>query len=94
VSVFSCWEVAKLDSGGKITLPVPIGDWLDIALADPGIGLLGLTPKIVVEANHLPGQFHRDPADQLIVATARIYNCTLVTMDIAIRNYPYVQLAP
>ncbi|MDX2042446.1 MAG: type II toxin-antitoxin system VapC family toxin [Acidobacteriota bacterium] len=78
VSIFSCWEVAKLDSGRKISLPVPIQEWLDMALADPGIRLIGLTPQIIVEANNLPGQFHRDPADQLIVATARVYGCPLV----------------
>lgn len=94
VSVFSCSEVAKLDSGGKITLPIPIRDWLNIALAEPNVRLLDLTPEIVVDSTHLPGQFHRDPADQLIVATARVYNCPLVTMDTAIRNYPHVQIAP
>lgn len=94
VSVFSCWEVAKLDVLGRVILPLPINDWLKFALAEPGIRLLDLTPAIVVEANHLPGKFHRDPADQLIVATARVYNCPLVTMDTAIRNYSHVQLAP
>jgi len=94
VSIFSCWEVAKLDSSRKISLPVPIEDWLDMALADTGIRLIGLTPQIIVEANKLPGQFHRDPADQLIVATARVYRCPLVTMDTKIRQYPHVQTVP
>jgi len=52
-----------------------------------------LTPEIIVESTQLPGEFHRDPADQLIVATSRILNIPLVTMDHAIRNYPHVQLA-
>ncbi|MGE0886760.1 MAG: type II toxin-antitoxin system VapC family toxin [Blastocatellales bacterium] len=94
VSVFSCWEIAKLDTLGRLILPLPISDWLNFALAEPGLRLLDLTTEIAVEANHLPGQFHRDPADQLIVATARVHNCPLVTMDEAIRNYQHVQTAP
>ena len=94
VSVFSCWEVAKLDLLGRLPLPLPINDWLRFALAEPGIKLLDITPEIAVESNHLPGNFHRDPADQLIVATARVHGCPLVTLDGKIRNYPHVQLAP
>ena len=93
VSVFSCWEVAKLDLLGRLPLHLPINDWLKFALAEPGIKLLDLTPEIAVESNHLPGNFHRDPADQLIVATARVYGCPLVTLDGKIRRYPHVQLA-
>jgi PIN domain nuclease of toxin-antitoxin system len=94
VSIFSCWEVAKLDLLGRVQLPYPINAWLQFALAEPGIKLLDLTPAIVVEANHLPGDFHRDPADQLIVATARVHGCPLVTQDGKIRQYPHVQIAP
>lgn len=94
VSVISCWEVAKLIERGKLTLPLPIADWIDQALVHPGIRLLELTPRIAIESTQLPGAFHRDPSDQLIVATARIHNCPLVTVDTAIRNYPHVQLAP
>ncbi len=56
--------------------------------------LLDLTPSIVVESTQLPGTFHRDPADQLIVATARIYNCVLMTIDPKIVAYPHVQTLP
>ena len=56
--------------------------------------IIELTPRIAVEATQLPGVFHRDPADQLIVATARVYGCPLVTMDTKIRQYPHVQTAP
>ena len=45
---------------------VPVTEWLDQALAYPGIRLLELTPRIIVESTQLPGTFHRDPADQLI----------------------------
>ncbi len=91
VSVISCWEVAKLVEYGKLVLPLPVEDWLKQALAYPGIRLLELTPRIVVESTQLPAPFHRDPADQLIVATARGYNCPLMTEDSKILNYAHVQ---
>jgi PIN domain nuclease of toxin-antitoxin system len=94
VSAISCWEVVKLVERGRLSLPVPVGQWLNQALSYPGVRLLPLSPEIAVESTHLPGTFHRDPADQIIVATARIYNCPLVTMDQSIRAYPHVQVAP
>ncbi|HYU31411.1 MAG TPA: type II toxin-antitoxin system VapC family toxin [Thermoanaerobaculia bacterium] len=67
VSIISCWEVAKLVEYRRLDLPGPIEEWLEQALQYPGIRLLHLTPRIVVESTQLPGNFHRDPADQLIV---------------------------
>jgi PIN domain nuclease of toxin-antitoxin system len=69
-----------------------VEDWLDQALSYPGIRLLDLTPRIVVESTQLPGNFHRDPADQLIVATARVLHCALMTVDEQIARYPHVQI--
>ena len=94
ISAISCWEVAKLVEYNRLTLPVPAGEWLDQALAYPGMRLLDLTPRFAVESTQLPGAFHRDPADQMIVATARVYDCPLVTLDRKIRSYQHVQLAP
>lgn len=92
VSIFSCWEVAKLVELGKLTLHCDIHEWIDTALTYPGIQLLNLTPQIVIESTQLPGEFHRDPADQIIVATARIHNCPLLTVDDKILNYSHVKL--
>lgn len=94
VCAISCWEVAKLVEGGRIKLSLPVGDWLTAALAYPGIRLLDLSPAVAVESTQLPGVFHRDPADQIIVATARLYACPLVTMDRQIRAYAHVQTMP
>lgn len=94
ISAISCWEVAKLVERGRLVLPNRVNEWLDIALAYPGMRLLELTPQICVESTQLPGNFHRDPADQIIVATARVYNCPLVTMDEKILSYQYVQTLP
>lgn len=94
VSAISCWEIAKLVEYGRLSLPVPVGEWLDWALDYPGVRLLELTPRIAVESTQLPGTFHRDPADQLIVAAARVYDCPLITLDQKILSYPHVKLAP
>lgn len=91
VSAISCWEIAKLVEYGRLTLPCSLESWFEQALSYPGIRLLPLTPKIVIESTRLPGDFHRDPADQMIVATARIFDCPLVTSDRKIVNYPYVK---
>ena len=91
VSVISCWEIAKLCEYGRLDLPVEISEWFDAALAYSGVSLLNLTPEIAVESTRLPGDFHRDPFDQMIVATARIYGCPLVTTDRHILRYEHVQ---
>jgi PIN domain nuclease of toxin-antitoxin system len=91
VSAITCWEVAKLVSLSRITLTLPVDEWLDQALAYPGVQFIGLTPRIAIESTRLPGQFHRDPADQIIVATARVFDCELVTEDQRILDYPHVQ---
>ncbi len=92
ISVFSCWEVAKLVEVKKLILPCSIDEWMDTALAYPGIQQIELTPEIAIESTKLPGEFHRDPADQIIVATARIYDCPLLTVDEKILSYSHVQL--
>lgn len=92
VSVFSCWEVAKLVEIDRLAFHCPIDEWMDTALGYPGIQLLELTPRIVIESTRLPGEFHRDPADQIIVATARIHDCPLLTVDDKILKYSHVKL--
>jgi len=90
VSIISCWEVAKLVENNRLALSLAVDEWLTAALAYPGVQLLNLTIPIIIESTKLTG-FHRDPADQLIVATARIYGCPLLTADAKILAYPDVQ---
>ncbi len=90
VSILSCWEVAKLVERNRLILPLAIDVWLDTALTYPGVRLLDLTLPIVIESTQLSG-FHSDPFDQMIVATARIYRCPLLTIDAKILNYPDVE---
>jgi len=91
VSVISCWEVAKLVELNRLVLRCPVAEWIDQALAYPGIRLLYLTPRIAIKSTQLPGDFHRDPADQMIVATARTRGCPLLTADARILRYPHVK---
>ncbi len=91
VSAISCWEVAKLVEKRRLDLDRPVLDWIRIALTYPGIELLDLSPEIAAASADLPGTFHRDPADQIIVATARILGCRLATSDQKILDYEHVE---
>jgi len=94
VSAISCWEVAKLVQVGRLALRIDVRPWLDLATSGAGIAVLERTPEVAVESTRLPGTFHRDPADQIIVATSRILGCPLITMDQGIRTYPHVTPLP
>jgi PIN domain nuclease of toxin-antitoxin system len=91
VSTISVWEIAKLVEYRRLELPCALHRWFDKAMKYPGIRLIELTPQIAIESSQLPGEFHRDPADQIIVATARTYDCPLITSDGKIQNYHYVK---
>lgn len=91
LSSISCWEVAKLVERGRPILPCPLADWLDQALGYAGIQLLNLTPNIVGDSTQLPGEFHKDPAHQMIVSTARVHGCALLTADERILSYAHVE---
>jgi PIN domain nuclease of toxin-antitoxin system len=91
VSAMSCWEVAKLVERGRLQLACSIEEWMEQAVAYPGIRVLPLTPQIAIESTKLPAPFHRDPADQIIVATARMHDLSLLTMDRLILDYPHVR---
>jgi PIN domain nuclease of toxin-antitoxin system len=91
VSIISCWEVAKLVEHGRVTLPVTITSWLERATRPSVVQIIPLTLPIIVDATNLPEGFHKDPADQLIVATARTMGAVLLTIDEKIRTYEHVQ---
>lgn len=91
VSAISVWEVAMLVAKRRIRLDRPVEQWVDIALALPGIQLAALDPAIAVRSTQLPGELHRDPADRIIIATALERAAPIVTSDERIRSYPHVQ---
>ena len=94
ISTISLIEIARLVTAKRIILPLPIKEWFDIASAQPGIILISITPKIAVEAQTLPGNFHKDPADRIIVATARVLDVPVATVDKKILKYPSVKTIP
>jgi PIN domain nuclease of toxin-antitoxin system len=81
VSDISLWEVAMLVDQRRVRLDRPLRDWLETATAPPLVKRVGITPAIAAETASLPPAFHRDPADRILVATARILGATLLTAD-------------
>jgi PIN domain nuclease of toxin-antitoxin system len=93
VSAITLWEIAKLVQLGRLVLTSPVEEWLDQALAYPLVQVVPLSPSVAIESTRLPQPFHKDPADEIIVATARSFNYPLLTYDGKIRAYPFVSLA-
>lgn len=91
ISLISVWEVAKNVEKKRLVLDRPVSEWLDEAVTQPGLGVWELTRPVLVQSCELPQPFHGDPADQMLVATARHHGATLVTRDQRIRRYPHVQ---
>lgn len=87
ISAITCSEVAKLVEHQRLALSCPIAEWFRKAMEYPGIRLLELTAEIAIESTQLPNFQWRDPADQIIVATARIHQCPLVTSDEKLLRY-------
>ena len=81
VSDISLWEVATLQSLGRIRLSTALRAWLDKAVAPPLVRRHGISPAIAAELAALPDTFQRDPADRILVATARVFGATLLTQD-------------
>ena len=81
VSDISLWEAATLYSLGRLEFTLPLRDWLDKAVAPPLIRRQGISPAVAAELAALPDSFHRDPADRILVATARVLGATLLTQD-------------
>lgn len=93
LSLISVWEVAKKVEKGQLALDRPVGEWIDLATTQAGLHLAELTRPILVESCRLPPPFHGDPADQIIVATARDRDAIIVTKDRRIREYAHVRSA-
>lgn len=87
ISVISVWELNMLEKRGRVSLPTSIRLWIAEALQQPGVALAPLTPEIAIESVQLPGELHPDPADRILVATARITGATLLTKDRRLLDY-------
>ncbi|WP_414568036.1 type II toxin-antitoxin system VapC family toxin [Nostoc sp. CCY 9925] len=91
VSAISVWEIAVKHSNGKLPLPLPVNEWFALAKTRPGITIEPLDPLDAIASTQLPGDFHKDPADRIIVAIAYRRNIELMTCDQKILNYPHVK---
>ena len=87
VSVISVWEIGLLESKGRLALFIEYERWIKEALATPGLHLAPLSPSVAILSTRLPGEFHGDPADRFLVATARIEGARLLTKDRQILQY-------
>ena len=87
VAAISTWEVAMLEGRGRLRLSGDSLAWVRSALSAPGITQVPLSPEIAVASTRLPGNLHGDPADRILVATARMLDVTLVTQDELIQQY-------
>jgi PIN domain nuclease of toxin-antitoxin system len=87
ISAISIWEVALLQVKGRLRLSRDLDEWVRTGLSAPGVRLAELSPEILVESTRLPGAVHGDPADRMLIATARRLGATLVTRDAAILSY-------
>ena len=91
IASISIWEFAMMAAGKRIELTVSPLKWLSRAIEAAGITVVELSPEIALESCSLPEEFHKDPADRMIVATARMHNLILITKDQKILDYPHVK---
>lgn len=91
VSAVSSLEIARLVSGGLLELKGSLDRWVRTAVDSIEARSIGIDHRIAIEAYKLPGRFHKDPADRMLVATARINDLTLVTADERILAYRAVR---
>jgi PIN domain nuclease of toxin-antitoxin system len=81
VSDISLWEIATLSRLGRIRLHLPVREFLERAVAPPLVQCMRITAAVAAEVASLPDTFTRDPADRIIVASARVLGATLLTRD-------------
>lgn len=87
VSPISAWELGLLSAKGRLpSTRAPIALFKDV-IATHGVRVEPLSPEVLVESSFLPGKIHADPADRILVATAREHDLTIVTRDRAILDY-------
>lgn len=87
VSAITPWEIALLVDKGRLLIAQELEIWMNAILQAPGVELLPIVPSIAIGSVRLPGSFHADPADRLLLATARHWSAPVVTADRAILDY-------
>lgn len=90
IADISLWEIAALTSGGRLRLDLPLREWISRAVSPPLVRLAEITANIAHEVADLDAWENRDPADRIIVATARVYGARVITNDRLIRDSGFV----
>jgi PIN domain nuclease of toxin-antitoxin system len=85
--MISVWEISLLAARSRIELGRPTAQWIAEAVRQSLIMFEPVSVEIAVEAGTLPGGFRSDPADMIIIATARVSGATLMTRDRRILDY-------
>ncbi len=91
IPAICCWEIAMLAAKKRIGLSMDVQVWIDLALQKNRVQIVPLTPEIAVLSSRLPGEFHGDPADRLIVATSLALKAPLVSKDCKISSCGFVR---
>ena len=91
VSSISAWEIAMLVGREKLVLSMDVDSWLAAVSTIEAVRFVPVDNEIAARSVDLPGGFHHDPADRMIVATARKFSVPLVTKDEKIQSYAYVK---
>ncbi|WP_246675537.1 MULTISPECIES: type II toxin-antitoxin system VapC family toxin [unclassified Mesorhizobium] len=87
VSPISAWELGLLSANGRLAAAKSPTSIFGEVIATPGIKVEALSPGLLIESSFLPGSLHGDPADRILIATARAFDLTLVTRDQSILDY-------
>ena len=91
VSAISAWEISMLVAHGRLVLAMDVSSWLATVAEIEAVRFVPVDVEIAAKSVELPGEFHKDPADRMIVATARKLSVALVTKDDKILNYSHVK---
>ena len=91
ISSISAWEIAMLVEKGRLVLSMDVERWLDEVAQIDGVRFVPVDNEIGIKSAVLPGTFHKDPADRMIVATARKLAVPLITADEKIIRYEHVK---
>jgi PIN domain nuclease of toxin-antitoxin system len=87
VSPISAWEIGLLSARRGLPFHPDPKRWFQSFLAYPGVRLTPFSPEIAIESSFLPAPMHSDPADRLLIATARALDVPIVTRDRRILDY-------
>ena len=87
VSPITAWERGLLASRGRLASPISPLRWFERLVSDAKLSVCELTASILVDSSFLPGPIHGDPADRIIIATARALDLMVVTRDRHILDY-------